>query len=311
MIAHLKENKFFRPFIWTLKRAVLLYAAGFLVFYGMVNFQDVTDKARVAALNRLMPNIDGLADFIATEKPLKRAYLEDWAMYYRAFEGIAGGRADTYGMLGFCSYYLGKIDKAIEYFEEAVIYNPHFFWFYYDLAVIYFEQGKYEKAIGYLQAAVDANPEATKAFLNITKPYLDLLTPFENKGEIVGGHYRRGRVQAFKMLILSHFYLKDYAQVAGLSLIALETLGEEKDFFNFYAGLAALELKEYPLALRYFQECIKSGKNYADAFYYFSVLNKLMGNDSLADQMMVTALGLRDAGAPERPELGTVKVSIF
>lgn len=299
------------PAMWLLKRVPVLYFAGFLVFYSMVNYQDVTDKARVASLNRLMPSLDGLVLFIRENQPLKNSYLREWVMYYRAFEDISGPRADVAGMQGFAYYYLGQKDKAIKHFEEAIIGNPLFFWFYYNLAVIYYEQGEYAKALDYVQMAIDRDLETTNSFLNVSKPYNDLLQPFPNKADMLSSHFEEGRLQMFKMLILCHFHLKQYTHLISLAKVIAPEVKKDKYFFDFYTGMAALELKEYQGAVYYLEECVKSKERYADTFYYYSVVNKMLGNHAAADTLMTAALRLRQGGAPERPVLTGLKVRVF
>lgn len=300
-----------RSLVWLIQRVPVLYLAGFLVFYSMVNYQDVTDKARVASVNRLMPSIDFLVDFIREEKSLSRSYMKEWVMYYRALREISGPRADVDGMLGFFSYYLGQKDRAIKYFEEAIIGNPLYLWFYYDMAVMYYEEGNYEKALEYVQLAVDRDEETTNSFLNVAKPYNDLLQPLQNKTDLLHDHFQMGRMQMFKMLILCQYNLKHYPQVVSLSQIAIATLKQEQHFFYFYSGLAALEMKEYRGAMFYFEECIKLSDKYADAFYYYSVTNKMLGNDLMANQLMTAAVMMRKHGAAERPVLDGLKVRVF
>ena len=269
------------------------------------------DKARVASLNRLMPSLDTMVDFIVRDKPLKKETLNDYLMYYQNFNAIAPGRADVYGMLGFCYYYLGQYEKAIANYEQATVFNPHFFWFYYNLTTIYFKQGKYQKAIEYSEMAIDSNRKTAVSFLNISKPYADLARLIENRYEVINNNYKIGERQCFEMLILGHYYLKEYPEILRIAKIAMEKTSGRHDFFNFYSGLAAFELKQYQYALVYLHECIKINDKYAEAFYYFALSQKALGREPLANQAMQIYTTLKASQAADRPQLDDIKVRIF
>jgi len=311
MISIPRTKIFWQRLFLILQGVPVLYLMVFLIFYGTVNYRDVVDKARVAALNRLMPSLDPMVVFITRGRPLKRESLNDYLMYYQAFNEIGPGRADVYGMMGFCYYYLGYDDKAIASYEQAAIFNPHFFWFYYNLATIYFKQGKYQKAIEYSQLAIDSDRETAVSFLNVSKPYADLVRLIENRYEFINNNYRQAQRQCFEMLIVSHYHLKEYPEILRIAKIAIEQTGARLDFFNFYSGLAAFELKQYPYALSYLHECMKINERYSEAFYYFALSHKALGRDALADQAMRIYTSLKASKAPDRPALDNIKVRIF
>ena len=74
----LTQKFFVQKFFWILQRSPILYLLAFLVFYRMVNYQDVIDRARVAALNRLMPSTETMVSFITRNQPLKKEILNDY-----------------------------------------------------------------------------------------------------------------------------------------------------------------------------------------------------------------------------------------
>lgn len=68
---------------------------------------------------------------------------------------------------------------------------------------------------------------------------------------------------------------------------------EDNAFYYYYSGLASLELQQPKEASYFFQQCVKSDPEDADAFYQLGLVLKQAGNESLAGKALQKAAALR------------------
>jgi len=78
-------------------------------------------------------------------------------------------KGSAYGMLGFCYYHLGKHKEAVSFYRKALEINPYFFWFHYNLGVVYFKKGQYEQAAVSFKKAQDTVPKHNLKFIRASK----------------------------------------------------------------------------------------------------------------------------------------------
>lgn len=95
--------------------------------------------------------------------------LMDQAEFYERLVQYSPNAPDAAGMLGISYYYLGETSKAVKFLEKAAVLNPHYFWFPYNLGVIYAEQGEMDKAAGAFQKALQIKPQLTLYFIQTSR----------------------------------------------------------------------------------------------------------------------------------------------
>lgn len=107
--------------------------------------------------------------------------------YYEKLVQYMPYRSEAQGLLGFCFYYLGQETKAIEAYQKAIELNPHFFWFYYNLGVIYSKSDQHALAMEYFQKAAQTKPQVALAFIRSSKMiYIPIIGgQFSNFGPVI------------------------------------------------------------------------------------------------------------------------------
>lgn len=161
------------------KTAVTVSLFTFLLFF----LQQEYHTAKLRKLNNFAPSsYDYLLGLMEGQRKLHPARLEEYEHYYKMLMAYLPGRAEAYGMLGFCSYYLGKVQKAIFYYRKAVQLYPRFFWFHYNLGVLYLQNGEYDKALESLKAAQTTQARDTLNLIFSSKVYRPILTNLAQLG---------------------------------------------------------------------------------------------------------------------------------
>jgi tetratricopeptide (TPR) repeat protein len=89
-----------------------------------------------------------------------RGVLGEFEDYFQLVVDSFPNQPDSYGMLGYCQYYLGQESQAIKSYQAAIQMNPSFADFYYNLAVIYYNRGDYSQAAVLAQKALEVPPQA-------------------------------------------------------------------------------------------------------------------------------------------------------
>jgi len=81
--------------------------------------------------------------------------LKEYEEYFQLVTTNLPNQWDSYGMLGYCQYYLGDNGGSIESYEKALQINPGFLEYYYNLALIYHHQGDDQKTVKFLKIALE------------------------------------------------------------------------------------------------------------------------------------------------------------
>ena len=97
------------------------------------------------------------------------AQLKKYKDYYLLLTRYMPHRADAYGMLGFCYYYMGKTHQAMRAYQKAIIRNDAFFWYYYNLGVMYYKNGQYVQAIEVLEKSLNVDYKETFKSIIVSK----------------------------------------------------------------------------------------------------------------------------------------------
>ena len=142
------------------KGAVLCLLVGGVAFAWELLWREY-DKALA---NRFSRQIDSyLPDLRSLGSELLRNRVEAarFLAYYHLIDREEPGTAGVYEMLGYCYYYSGDPQKAVEYYEKALTGSGSFVALY-NLGVVYYKKEVFEKAAEYFQEAI-ALPEIKAA----------------------------------------------------------------------------------------------------------------------------------------------------
>jgi tetratricopeptide (TPR) repeat protein len=131
-------------------------------------------RAKVITLNHEIPEFEGLAQFIRNPNQ-QESSLESYLHYYSALTNMFPDLAEGHAVLGFCYFYSGKKDLAIEEYKRAVELKPSFFYFYYDLALIYLDRANYYAAHELFKKALGCDVKETLGTILSSKTFLQLM----------------------------------------------------------------------------------------------------------------------------------------
>jgi len=159
-----------KPVKWIGQRGIIFYLLILLLFHTVIDFDKTMSRARLLVLNRLRPEtFYYITDFIGLHPEYGKIELEEYAFYYKAVVEYMPHRADALGLLGYCSYYLGQLNESISSYQRAIGINPDFFWFHYNLGVIYFKEGRYKEALESFKKALATKPQQAFEFIRFSR----------------------------------------------------------------------------------------------------------------------------------------------
>ena len=174
-----------------------------------VDPDKVKIKAMTTSLDTYRPDSFAILMKIIDVPSQDRAFaLKEHVDYYEKIIRYRPYQLEAYVLLGFCYYYEGRSDEAIAVFQRAAQLNPAFFWPYYNLGAIYFNQRDYTAAVQYFKRAVLTDPLETLKTVSRSHIYMEILSREEEVRDHVAtslaGHYQR----AYEALLLSERYQK-------------------------------------------------------------------------------------------------------
>jgi len=193
------------------RRNIIFYVLIMLLFHTLIDVDKAIFKSKLLVLNRLRPEfIIHLSNFSNDHNYINKIELGGFAFYYKKVSDYMPKRADALGLLGFCSYYLGQTNESISSYQKAIEINPNFFWFHYNLGLIYFKEERFEQALESFKMALATKPQQAFEFIRTSRRiYLPMLT--RHKGDInvkiktqLEIAYRRG----YALMLLSQHYIK-------------------------------------------------------------------------------------------------------
>ena len=183
-------------FKWLLGRTVVLLAVFVVLAHVSVNY----DKTRLKALNDAQPSFAALVDFAVKPTHDQTALIEPYTRYFKIAVSYLPKGPTPNAMLGYCYYYSGNKIKALRLLRRSTTLIPKCFWFYYNTAVIYFNDRQVKEAARYLQMALDASPQESARLMMTSKIYSDLLNLAVERHINPAADLGRGYARAHEML---------------------------------------------------------------------------------------------------------------
>jgi len=272
------------------KKVGIFYLFIFLIFANFTDYKKVIYKAKLSTLNRLRPisssylvEIEG-RDLRSVDKKL----LEKHEKYYKSVVNVLPTLPGPYGLLGYCQYYLGDERRSIDSFKKATALNSNIFSYFYNLGVIFYNQGRYEEAINNFKQAMSKNPAATVNFVYTSKVYLPILQDNSLGAQAaISKRIKQAYQYNVEMLVLSHYQLKQYREMTVLANAAISKGFDVDGEFYYLSGLAYYETRDYPQADQMLRECIKRNPQHAQAYHYYSLILRAAGQNDLASEFEV------------------------
>ena len=286
-----------RWFYFVLSRAIVLYFAVFLLSTTFIKYQKLKMDAELRLLNQLMPtNFVYLVETIEKKGSTGKKEIIIYRNFFDEMVKHFPETPDAYTLLGFCYYYENKKDLAIATLKIAVKKSPEYFWNYYNLGVIYFKDDNYREAVKYLDKAIASDrAKALQFILNSTAVYRLVRSDNRISDDELGWRFALGLQSAYRLIILSHERLRNYADMSAYAQSALVAgVGAEETFY-YYAGLAEYHMKNYDRALAYFQECLRRDADHPESYYYVGLILKAKGDRENAARVLNRSEFLKQA----------------
>lgn len=286
-------------------------ASPFILSPGLVDAQ-----AKLMTINHLIPgDFVYLLDFADQKAEFDEGKFEEYALYYKKIVEYMPYRADALGMWGYCLYQLNKPVQAVMAFQKAISLNPQFFEFHYNLGAIYFKLGQYRLAAESLRKAAAIKPQITLSYIMASREiYWPLLMNKEagaNPGypleRQLAKTYRDGRI----LLIQSFLNLGDFPEALRYAEESIRSGGDEdRSVFYYYAGVALSGLKNYPESVRFLNQSIQMNPQSADGYYHLALALQAGGQDDLAARVLQQGKLISRTNPVPRPEAG-IDLRIF
>jgi tetratricopeptide (TPR) repeat protein len=132
---------------------------------------------KVKTLNYLLPSAEDIRELADHPSGLNREKLTNLLIYYKTVcEFVTNDPEEPApcAIVGYAYYYLGNEKKAIQYYQRAAKLNDRFFWFHYNLGVIYYNQERYSEAGECFARALSVPRDHAKYFFMLTKTYREI-----------------------------------------------------------------------------------------------------------------------------------------
>ena len=178
-----------------------------LFFIKKISFE--MHEVKKNTLNFFMPReFKVFSEAIYNDVNFHQDALVKYQNYYRKIAEYMPYRAEAYGLLGFCSYYLGDKEKAIKSYIKAIELNPDFFWYYYNLGIIYWKSHQWQLSRQYLQKAIQVKPQETLKFIYSSQMiYLPIIKDRGYDFKKISEELQKGYEKGYQFSMISKYII--------------------------------------------------------------------------------------------------------
>jgi len=180
-----------------------------------VKRENVQNKAMMTTINHYRPDLQLWKNFILHQIPPDKNFLRDSVKYYDAIIGYAPQMAEAYHLLGLGHHFLGENHAALGNQHKAVLLNPNFFWAWYNLGVMEYQEGKFAKAAESFQRALALRPEFVGKVLVSSRIFVEIIRSSETTEVLNAQRVQTGYREAEQLLAASLKRLR--GQPAGIT----------------------------------------------------------------------------------------------
>jgi tetratricopeptide (TPR) repeat protein len=202
-----------------------IWNKNFLVAEIVKEHDFVDQKAKLVAISYYFPTFQYFADIASGKEQPKKALMDGYHFgkpyifydYYQKSVDLLPERDEPHFLLGFCDYYLGNPDEAVVQYGKSMEINPYFFWSYYDLGVIYFQQGDFLSSATILNKALSLRKDITLSILYQSPFYRQIWHEMANLPQIFEINLSEG--QEDTMLLLAACFVNAGGYDQALQII--------------------------------------------------------------------------------------------
>lgn len=258
-----------------------------------------------------MPAMAELIMYSQKDFSIEPYKLDDYIYYFQRVLEVFPNHADVYGMLGYCYYYRGEIEKAVVSYQKAIKLNPHNFLFPYNLGAIFYGQENFTEAKNMFRVTLSINPARTFQSLKSSRIYQSIILSADIKGQDVGASVGITNDRANKLIILCYYHLKDFSELISHAVSSIAENRSDKEFYYYFAGVSFYEFGNYKEAVNAFRECLKVKTNYYDASEYLAEAFRQMNKHDAAEKFSKDAKFYKSKTMPGDDLLRDFIVKIF
>jgi len=262
----------------------------FSTIKGFKGHDRIAAKAKMTSLNQAMPHsfvhLLKLSD--NQEKP-DIEYINNCIHYYEMIAEFMPNQPDAYGMLGFLYYHIQDIEKSIYFYKKAIALNSGFFWYHYNLGVIYFENEQFFEAVGYLSEAMQKDISMVLRMIFLSKLHIQMKANIKGIDETILPNFVQGQKNCLRMLVFSLYHLNEFEKMFNIAVNAIKSNFDQEGYFFCYAGLAAYEMKDYKKAIELLNESIRKNSDHPDALNYLGLSLKALGQEKQSKEVLSKA----------------------
>lgn len=175
-------------------------SAGFLIQGLKVERQKVKTKAMMITINHYRPDLEHWKEIFDAQRPPEPRFLKDNVQYYQTILDYIGDIPDARHALAVSHYFLGDKDRALEYEQKSADLEPHFFWPWHNLGVMYYEKGQYFKSAEAFRRALNAPPAGVARILRSSKIYSEIVRGAGSAKALDPGRIQEGYRNAVRFL---------------------------------------------------------------------------------------------------------------
>jgi len=154
--------------------------------------------ARFVGLEAIKPvPADYLWQVNTQQAAIDKNTIRYWADYYENLLQVFPELTDAYGVLGYCYHLLGNDLKAEKFLKKAMDGRTDYFWYSYDMAVLYIHEHHYHESQQLLQKALQLDPQTSLRGLTSSTVLYSLLPQGVSLQDIathIGQGYKQGLI---------------------------------------------------------------------------------------------------------------------
>ncbi len=162
--------------------------------------EKVKNKAILITINHYRPDLSQWTNFFVNNTLPDKSFLNDSVRYYEMIRDYAPQMAETYYLLGLCHYFLGDNQEALANEQKATALEPHFFWAWYNLGLMYYRAGLFEQSAKSFQMALNVRPAATIKVVQSSRIFTEILHSIALPDVVNAQSLQNGYVNAIRML---------------------------------------------------------------------------------------------------------------
>jgi len=284
-------------------RVFVLYLAVYF-FLPVIHFHKAIYNAQMATLSRLRPNYEYIKKYERKEVAYDAEVFKEYEYYYRKVVEFMPDRSDALGLLGYITFQQGRIDRSLEYYKEAIQIHPQLFNFLYNAGVLLFKTKNYAAASEFLKESVKRDVDRNVYLTSISVVYLPLFSDLNHLKRFIIGRFRQAYTNAYKVLVLSLFQIKDYPEVERYAAQGMQMRSGENAFFLLYRGIAAYHLGKYSLAVSFLQQSADIDPHQPETYYYLGLVLERMGKKALSGPLLTQAIRMHKENPQPDPAAG-------